>query len=132
MFIANFNDGRTEYNSTEKKDSSFSIKTKKLGKFFLAKDEVAPKIYKPNFTEGANLDDQQTLKISISDDLSGIASYNGYLNGKWILMEYEYKTKTLTFDFNDGIITDTKNNLKVIVTDNVGNSSTFEALFYRK
>ena len=35
-------------------------------------------------------------------------------------------------DFNDGVITDTKNNLKVIVTDNVGNNSTFETLFYRK
>ena len=34
--------------------------------------------------------------------------------------------------FNDQIITDTKNNLKVIVTDNVGNSSTFETTFYRK
>ncbi|GAL77221.1 hypothetical protein JCM19274_4934 [Algibacter lectus] len=47
-------------------------------------------------------------------------------------MEYEYKTNTLTYDFNDGDFTDTNNNLKVIVTDNVGNSSTFEALFYRK
>ena len=27
---------------------------------------------------------------------------------------------------------DTKNNLKLIVTDNVGNNSTFEIMFYRK
>ena len=47
-------------------------------------------------------------------------------------MEYDYKTKTLTHDFNDSVITDTKNNLKVIGTDNVGNNSTFETLFYRK
>lgn len=47
-------------------------------------------------------------------------------------MEYEYKDNTLTFDFNDNIITDTKNELKVIVTDNVGNSATFEATFFRK
>jgi hypothetical protein len=47
-------------------------------------------------------------------------------------MEYDTKTQTLTHDFNDEIITDTKNNLKIIVTDNVGNSSTFETTFYRK
>jgi hypothetical protein len=38
----------------------------------------------------------------------------------------------LTYDFDDKVITETENNLKVIVTDNVGNSSTFEATFFRK
>ena len=42
------------------------------------------------------------------------------------------KTQLLIHDFNDAIITDTKHNLKIIVTDNVGNSSTFETTFYRK
>ena len=47
-------------------------------------------------------------------------------------MEYDYKTNMLVHDFNDNIVTDTENNLKLIVTDNVGNSSTFEATFFRK
>jgi hypothetical protein len=47
-------------------------------------------------------------------------------------MEYEYKTDMLTYDFNDKVISETENNLKLIVTDNVGNSSTFEATFFRK
>ena len=39
----------------------------------------------------------------------------------------------LTYDFNDGMKTnETKYKLKVIVIDNVGNSSTFETDFYRK
>jgi hypothetical protein len=48
------------------------------------------------------------------------------------LMEYEYKNKTLTYHFSDNVISETENNLKLIVTDNVGNSSKFEATFYRK
>jgi len=48
-------------------------------------------------------------------------------------MEYDYKKNTLVYDFNDDVIkNETKYNLKVIVTDNVGNSSTFETIFYRK
>ena len=47
-------------------------------------------------------------------------------------MEYDTKTQLLTYDFKDSKITETKNNLKIIVTDNVGNSSTFETIFYRK
>ncbi len=72
------------------------------------------------------------LVIKISDDLSGINSFRATVNGKWILMEYEYKNNTLTHDFNDGVVTETENHLKVIVTDNVGNSKTYEATFFRK
>ena len=71
------------------------------------------------------------MKFIISDDLSGIKTYNGYLNGKWILLEYESKTKTLKHSFLDGIVDEGKNDLKVIVTDNVGNSTIFETQFFR-
>jgi hypothetical protein len=129
MFIANLDGARTEYNTTLKNDSLFSIKTKKLGKFFLAKDTIAPLIYKPNFSDGANLDNQQTLKVSISDELSGIASYNAYLNGEWILMEYESKLKRLTHNLSDNVYINGKNEFKIIVKDNLGNSTTFESNF---
>ena len=129
MFIANLGDSKTEYNSTLKRDDLFTIKTKKLGKFFLAKDTIAPLIYKPSFSDGANLEKQQTLKVSISDNLSGIASYNAYLNGKWILMEYENKLNRLTHNLSDGVYINGANKFKVIVKDNLGNSTTFESNF---
>ena len=47
-------------------------------------------------------------------------------------MEYEYKNNTITHDFSDDVVTETENLLKVIVTDNVGNSKTYEATFFRK
>lgn len=72
------------------------------------------------------------MKIRVEDAISGVKNFRGTINGHWILMEYDAKTNTLTHDFNDGIVVDTKNNLKLIVTDNVGNSSKFEATFYRK
>ena len=95
-------------------------------------DTIKPTISASNFKKGSWLSKYRYLKIKINDKLSGISNYRAIVNGKWILMEYDYKTNTLIHDFNDGIITDTKNNLKLIVTDNVGNSSTFETLFYRK
>ncbi|EKT4545210.1 M23 family metallopeptidase [Flavobacterium psychrophilum] len=129
MFIANLNGTRTEYNTTSKNDSLFVIKTKKLGKFFLSKDTIAPQIYNPNFSDGANLDKQQTLKISISDDLSGIASYDAYLNGEWILMEYENKINRLTHNLSNNKYINGNNKFKIIVKDNVGNATTFESNF---
>ena len=64
--------------------------------------------------------------------MSGIKNYRATINGKFILMEYDYKKDELVYNFDDQINTETENNLKVIVTDNVGNSSTFESVFYRK
>ncbi|WP_406683967.1 M23 family metallopeptidase [Seonamhaeicola sp. MEBiC1930] len=120
------------YTYTKRKGDLLTASTKKLGTFALATDSVKPIIKPINFKNGQWLSKYRYLKVKIDDKLSGVSNYRATVNGKWILMEYDYKTKTLTHDFNDGIVTDTKNNLKVIVTDNVGNNSTFETLFYRK
>ncbi|MFL1012105.1 M23 family metallopeptidase [Flavisericum labens] len=120
------------YTHTKRKGNLLTASTKKLGTYTLATDSIKPTISSSNFKDGQWMSNYRYLKIKIDDEGSGISNYRAAVNGKWILMEYDYKTKILTHDFNDGIITDTKNNLKVIVTDNVGNNSTFEALFYRK
>ncbi|ULC60857.1 M23 family metallopeptidase [Flaviramulus sp. BrNp1-15] len=120
------------YTYTKRKETTLTANTKKLGTYALATDSIAPTITANNFKDGQWLSKYRYLKVKIDDEDSGVSNYRATVNGKWVLMEYDYKTKTLTHDFNDGIITDTKNNLKVIVTDNVGNNSTFEALFYRK
>ncbi|TYA71678.1 M23 family metallopeptidase [Seonamhaeicola marinus] len=120
------------YTSTKRKGNTLTATTKSLGTFALASDTIPPTIKPVNFKTKQWLSKYRYLKVKIDDELSGISRYRATVNGKWILMEYDYKTKTLTHDFKDGVITDTKNNLKVIVTDNVGNNSTFEALFYRK
>ena len=120
------------YSYTRREENTLYTLTRTLGTYALTTDNVGPTIEPINFKNGQWLSNYRYLKLKIDDELSGISKYRATVNGKWILMEYDYKTKTLTHDFNDGIITDTKNNLKVIVTDNVGNSSTFEAIFYRK
>ncbi|MDD7886996.1 M23 family metallopeptidase [Flavivirga sp. 57AJ16] len=120
------------YTSTKRQGDLLIARTKNLGTFTLATDTIKPTITPINFKNEQWLSNYRYLKIKIDDELSGISNYRATINGKWVLMEYDYKTKTLTHDFNDGMVTDTKNNLKIIVTDNVGNNATFETLFYRK
>ncbi|WP_034044844.1 M23 family metallopeptidase [Wocania ichthyoenteri] len=120
------------YSSTKRKGNLLTTYTRTLGEFALATDTIKPTITPINFKKGQWLSNFRYLKIKIDDKGSGISNYRATVNGIWILMEYDYKTKTLIHDFNDGLITETKNNLKLIVTDNVGNNSTFETVFYRK
>jgi hypothetical protein len=123
---------RPAYTSTYKRKDVFEANTRSFGKYTLSQDSINPTISPMNFKANKWLSNYKKLKVKIRDPLSGIKNYRATINGKFILMEYEYKKDQLTYNFDDGISTETKNNLKVIVTDNVGNSSTFETVFYRK
>lgn len=123
---------RPYYTTTKREGTKITGLTKYLGTYALVKDSIPPTITPNNFNDGKWLSKYRYLQLKIDDKGSGISSYRATVNGKWILMEYEYKKKMLTYDFNDGAVTDTENKLKVIVTDNVGNSTTFEATFFRK
>ncbi|MBT8278902.1 MAG: M23 family metallopeptidase [Bacteroidia bacterium] len=133
LYIASVSDwGKLYYANTRKKGDVLTCRTKNLGTYTLAMDLDDPTISAMNFQDGKWLSKYRYLKLKIDDETTGVNNYRATINGKWILMEYDYKKNTLVYDFNDNIISDTKNILKVIVTDNVGNSSTFEATFYRK
>ena len=133
MFIARLDSRlRPHHVSTYKRGTTFTARTRNLGTYTLAKDTVAPKISPRNFKEKQWLNDYQYLSIRISDDLSGIDTYSATINGEWILMEYEPKTNTLTYNFDDIILDKKECNLKLTVTDNVGNSTTFTITFFRK
>ncbi|TDE45850.1 M23 family metallopeptidase [Flavobacterium rhamnosiphilum] len=131
MFIGRIEGRKINYNPTYRKDSVFNTKVKILGKYALVADTIAPKISMAVPVEGKWISDQKTIQLSIYDDVSGIKSYNGYLNGKWVLFEYDNKTRKLIHYFSDGIVADGANDLKVVVIDNVGNSTTFETRFFR-
>jgi hypothetical protein len=103
---------------------------KTLGKYKLVSDTIAPKVSILKPIEGKWVSDD-AIQFQISDVSSGIKSYNGYLNGKWILFEYDNKTNKITHIFNDEQLLEGANELKVIVIDNVGNSTTFETRFSR-
>lgn len=133
MFIARLDHrGRPNYTSTYKKGDRFTTSIRTFGDYTLASDITSPSITPLNFKNNQWITGNSDLKLRISDDISGIKSYRATVNGKFILMEYEYKNKTLTHDFVDGVVTETENNLRVIVTDNVGNSTTYDAVFFRK
>ncbi len=132
VYIAEIDkNGRLLFNNTIYNDNIFSAKVRSLGNFTLAIDTVPPTITISKSIEGRWISSQKTLQFFIGDKDSGIKSYQGYLNGNWILFEYDHKTKKITHNFSDGIVAEGANDLKLIVTDNVGNSNTFESHFFR-
>ena len=129
-FIASVDGKSLDYNATKRSGNNFSTRVRNLGEFKLAQDTIAPRIYNMSFEQGKNLSKNKTFSVLISDNLSGIDTYNAYLNGEWILMEYDYKTRKLVHDLADKKYVEGKNELKIIVTDNLQNSTTFETHFF--
>ncbi|WP_304199341.1 M23 family metallopeptidase [Flavobacterium alvei] len=131
LFIGSLGSSKIGYNYTFRKGDVFSTKVKTLGKYALVLDVIPPKISIAKPIQGKWLTNNKFIQFTIADDLSGIKSYNGYLNGNWILFEYDNKTKKITHNFSDGIVAEGANELKIIVVDNCGNSTIFETQFFR-
>ncbi|MDG2341960.1 MAG: M23 family metallopeptidase [Cytophagales bacterium] len=69
-------------------DNQISFNTRKISNYSILEDNEPPEIKVIN----AN---SRVIKFKIEDKLSGINSYNGTINGNWILLEYDNKNKTI-------------------------------------
>ena len=130
-YIATVNGSKVNYNTTKVEGATFSMRTRTLGKFKLAQDVLPPKIawYKP--PKNKDWSTLEKLNLTISDEQSGVAKVNGYINNQWVLFEYEPKLKRIFCVLEDRFLMDGTNNLKIEVIDNVGNSTIFESTFNR-
>jgi len=132
LYIGKVDGKNISYTRTYKKANQFSTRTRTFGTYALFSDNEKPTIVPINVASKKWMSDQTHLKIKVNDAESGIKSYRGTINGKYVLMEYDYKTGMLVYDFNDKINTDSENNFKLVVLDKLGNRATFETTFYRK
>lgn len=102
--------------------------SKSFGKFYIKTDTAKPQI-KPVYTySGKNLAKYDVLRFKISDNLSGVKSYNGYLDGEWVLMSYHPKSRQIRYYF-DKKLSKGKHTFKVEVIDAVNNSNTYSFNF---
>uniref|UniRef100_UPI00404A6DFF M23 family metallopeptidase n=1 Tax=Flavobacterium sp. TaxID=239 RepID=UPI00404A6DFF len=131
MYLAQKVDNQLRYSKNYRKNQNLRVYTKDLGTYLVAIDTIAPQIKPINFNEGKWMSTANNLQINIQDLETGIDTFQGFLNNQWVLFEYDYKTDTITHEFDNNFVLEGKNNLKIVVTDNVGNSTIFETHFYR-
>lgn len=118
--------------STLNKNDFFNLKTKSLGTYFIKKDTIPPKIRLQNFKDGDWITNKKNIKIKILDDETGIKNYNVWINGKWMLFEYEYKKNELVYNFDSYFENNVDNKIFIRIEDMVGNRTEKTFNFYRK
>jgi hypothetical protein len=118
------------YQDTKIENGYLVASPKIFGDFYLKYDTIAPSIIPVNIYEGINLGTQKEIRLKISDSLSGIKSFNAYIDNNWVLAEYEYRNTNIwhTFDEKTGF---GKHTFKLVVTDNRDNIKTYSVNFFR-
>ena len=74
---------------------------------------------------------RDSIKIQVTDDLSGVDQWVGKLDGEWVLFEYDPKKKLITHRFDKYSGKPGKHELVVDVRDERGNTSTLRTSFTR-
>ena len=101
-----------------------------FGEYYVKVDEEAPSILAVNCTNGKSMAKEDFLRFEIDDNLSGIKTYRGTIDGEWKLFAYDAKTGWLTYEFEDAPSAQT-HHVTITVADDVGNIRTLSMNFLR-
>ena len=114
------------------KDGYISTKSRRFGKYKISYDTIAPTVTPINVKEGRWMSKEKYLMVKIKDNLSGIKSYRGAIDGRWVRMAFDAKKATLKYSFSDLVLKGEKHTFTLVVKDNVGNTTNYDVNFYRK
>lgn len=111
------------------RDGAVVAKLRNFGEFAVAMDTIAPRIV-PLDKSTSDYSGNKELRFTISDELSGIETYEAYIDNHWALFEYDPKNDLLVYRFDEKYIAkDTIHELELYVSDSKGNVSLYHHTF---
>lgn len=103
---------------------SLQTQIRDLGYYTLMIDTSAPSLMNINFNHGQSAASMRELVLKVDDDLSEIEGFDAYLDGEWILMEYDKKSGRLSIHKNEWYrFKNGQHQLAIEVRDACGNSA---------
>lgn len=105
------------------KDGYVSTNVNFFGDFVVLLDTNAPEVKLLTKPQGNNFSNLESIQFKVTDDLSGIARYEGTINGEWALFEYDKKNDLIFYEFDPKRLTK-GNEHKLVLTVLDGNENT--------
>lgn len=132
-FIGKISDnGGKSYAGGKKQGNWFETDIRSFGTYAIMTDTVAPRIIPLSIKDNNALTESSRIRFTISDNLAGIKSYEGRIDGEWVLFEYDQKNRLLTYEFDPGRMNMGRRHVLTLkVTDQVNNTATYEANFWK-
>ncbi len=109
-----------------------TTKVEGFGQYAVIADTISPKIRPISFKNKGWYAPGDKLNFKITDDLSGIKTYNGYIDDRWVLFEYDAKSDNLFYIIDAERLEKTSafHELKIYVMDERNNVQSFKGGFY--
>ena len=107
----------------------FVATTNSFGPYALAIDTIEPIVEKYYVPADMNSMYGGMAKYRIKDELSGIKSYSGTIDGKWTVFEYDKKDNMLSANV-DPVMSNQYHDVELTITDMVGNTTVWKSKFY--
>ena len=120
----------TDYFSTTYKDNKLIADVRDFGIFVVEVDDTAPTISPINVKENATFTHSiAVMKFRVKDEQSGVERHDAYIDGKWILSEYDKKNNLITIDLKKEGIANGSHKLEFKITDGKNNVANYTATF---
>jgi len=130
MLLVQLNGDRKTAVNSKWSDGYITGELSTFGDYYIGIDTVPPVISPNGLVSGINLTGKKELRIKITDDFSGIKSYEPSIDGEWALFEYDPKNNLLVYRFDEERIgKNTKHSFSLKVTDHKENFSYLESDF---
>ncbi len=110
-------EGKLGYEGGTWEGDAISFNAGSFGNFVLVADTISPVVTPLSVSS-------TSLKFKIEDVLSGIQSFDAYVNGQWVLMHYDYKQSLIWSERLDTSVP-LSGDVKLVVKDNAGNETVF-------
>ena len=113
---------RLIYEGGRYNDGWVTTKTRSFGSYYIVVDTLSPKIKAENIYNGKYITSLKNLNFIITDNLSGVDTYVGTVDGKWVLGKYDAKRNRLSFPVDEHFPKGSFK-FKLKITDGKGNST---------
>jgi hypothetical protein len=109
-----------------------STQVSEFGNYAVSIDTIPPVIVPLSITDRKILTNKKELQFRIGDNLSGVKTFRGEIDDKWVLFEFNPKTGIISYIFDeDRFKFGQEHRLRLTVTDYKQNQSEYNATFYR-
>lgn len=119
--IVRLQNGRRSWTGGVYRNGWVDADIKEMGSYTLGQDLVPPTITPLN---PATWVSQQAITLRLSDNLSGVQTYRGEIDGQYVLFEMNSKS-VITYHFDKERLARGKHTLKLVVTDACGNQTSY-------
>lgn len=119
--IVRLQNGRRSWSGGVYRNGWIDTDIRELGNYTVGQDRVPPTITPLN---PATWVSKQAIAFRLSDNLSGVQTYRGEIDGQFVLFEMNSKS-VITYKFDKERLARGKHTLKLTVDDACGNQSTY-------